>query len=92
MGERTTIEVDTETRTRLRTWKSRRDMTYDEAINALLDGGVSVEEQPGGEPVEARGRDGGEPVECHSCGYSWTYTGSTSRPTCPDCGNKTPLG
>lgn len=37
MADTTTIEIDKETRTRLRTWKSKRDMTYDEAINALLD-------------------------------------------------------
>lgn len=38
MGETTTIEIEKDTRTRLRTWKSERDMTYDEAINTLLDG------------------------------------------------------
>jgi len=36
MAGTTTIEIDKETRTRLRTWKSKRDMTYDEAINELL--------------------------------------------------------
>ena len=37
MGQRTTVELDTETRTRLRTWKSKHDLTYDEAITKLLD-------------------------------------------------------
>lgn len=42
MGETTTIEIDKETRTRLRTWKSKHDMTYDEAIHALIDGAEST--------------------------------------------------
>ena len=37
MAETTSIEIDKTTRTRLRTWKSKRDMTYDEAINDLID-------------------------------------------------------
>ena len=37
MGETTTVEIEKDTRTRLRTWKSQHDMTYDEAINHLLD-------------------------------------------------------
>lgn len=37
MGARTQIEVDKQTRTRLKVWKAERDMTYDEAINSLLD-------------------------------------------------------
>lgn len=38
MDETTTIEIAKSTRTRLRTWKSTHDLTYDEAINELLDG------------------------------------------------------
>lgn len=37
MEEPTTIEVEKETRTRLRTWKSKQDMTYEGALNRLLD-------------------------------------------------------
>lgn len=37
MVEKTTIEIEKETRTRLRTWKSERDFTYDEAIGRLLE-------------------------------------------------------
>lgn len=38
MGDDTThIEIGTDTRRRLRVWKAERDMTYDEAINELLD-------------------------------------------------------
>lgn len=37
MGEITSIEIDKDTRRRLRVWKAERDLTYDEAINDLLD-------------------------------------------------------
>lgn len=37
MGEKTTLEIEKVTRTRLRVWKAQRDMTYDEAINYFLD-------------------------------------------------------
>lgn len=37
MGEKTTVEMQKETRTRLKVWKANRDLTYDEAINKLLD-------------------------------------------------------
>lgn len=37
MGDKTSLEVKKDTRTRLRVWKASRDMTYDEAINHLLD-------------------------------------------------------
>lgn len=37
MGEKTTVEIDKETRTRLKVWKAEQDMTYDEAINYLLE-------------------------------------------------------
>lgn len=37
VSEKTHIEIATETRRRLRVWKAERDMTYDEAINELLD-------------------------------------------------------
>lgn len=37
MGEITTIQLHKETRTRLRVWKAEDGMSYDEAINALLD-------------------------------------------------------
>lgn len=37
VSEKTTIEIAKETRTRFRVWKAERDMTYDEAINYLLD-------------------------------------------------------
>lgn len=37
MGEKTTIEVSKDTRTRLRVYKAERDLTYDEALNQLLD-------------------------------------------------------
>lgn len=36
--ETTHIEIGVETRRRLRVWKAKRDLTYDEAINELLDG------------------------------------------------------
>lgn len=36
MAETTTIEIDKETRTRLKVWKAERDLTYDEAINELI--------------------------------------------------------
>lgn len=35
--DKTDIEVTEETRQRLREWKAERDLTYDEAINELLD-------------------------------------------------------
>ena len=38
MGERTMIEVDKEVRRRLRVFKAQRDMTYDEAIDELIEG------------------------------------------------------
>jgi len=38
MGEKTTVEIEKETRTRLKVWKAHQDLTYDEAINKLLDG------------------------------------------------------
>jgi len=34
MGEKTTMEIEKETRTRLKVWKAQKDMTYDEAINS----------------------------------------------------------
>jgi len=37
MGEKTTVEINKETRTRLRVYKAERDLTYDEALNQLLD-------------------------------------------------------
>lgn len=37
MGEKTTVEMLKETRTRLKVWKAQHNMTYDEAINYLLD-------------------------------------------------------
>lgn len=36
MGEKTHVEIETDTRRRLRVWKAQRDLTYDEAINELL--------------------------------------------------------
>lgn len=36
MREKTTVEIEKQTRTRLRAWKAQRDLTYDEAINELL--------------------------------------------------------
>lgn len=36
MGEKTTVEIEKETRTRLKVWKAQHDLTYDEAINELL--------------------------------------------------------
>lgn len=35
--ELTSIEITKGTRRRLRVWKAEREMTYDEAINHLLD-------------------------------------------------------
>lgn len=38
MGTETThIEITKDTRRRLRVWKAKRDLTYDEAINTLLE-------------------------------------------------------
>ena len=28
-------------------------------------------------------------VECHNCGYSWTYSGAMQMATCPSCNTKT---
>jgi len=40
MGQnKTHVEISKDTRKQLRVWKAKREMTYDEAINALLDGG-----------------------------------------------------
>lgn len=36
--EITSIEITKGTRKRLRVWKAERGMTYDEALNELLDG------------------------------------------------------
>jgi hypothetical protein len=36
MGEKTTVGVEKETRTRLKVWKAQHELTYDEAINKLL--------------------------------------------------------
>jgi len=36
MDERTTVEIQKETRKRLKVWKAQHGMTYDEAINYLL--------------------------------------------------------
>lgn len=30
-------------------------------------------------------------VECHNCGYEWSYSGSLEQTTCPSCGLKTPV-
>jgi len=38
MGEKTHLEITKDTRRRLRVWKAKRDLTYDEAINELLNG------------------------------------------------------
>ena len=46
MGEKTTVEIGKETRTRLKVWKAQMDMTYDEAINYLL------EQEEGGESYD----------------------------------------
>jgi hypothetical protein len=37
MGDTTTIEMQKATRTRLKVWKAKRELTYDEAIVELLD-------------------------------------------------------
>lgn len=37
MGEKTTIEIEKDTRKRLKHWKTDEELTYDEAINELLD-------------------------------------------------------
>ena len=37
MDEKTTIEIEKETRRRLKVWKAKHDMTYDEAINHLVE-------------------------------------------------------
>jgi len=38
MGQdKTHVEISKDTRKRLRVWKAKREMTYDEAINELLD-------------------------------------------------------
>lgn len=37
MGEKTTIEIEKETRRRLKVWKAQHDMTYDEGINHLIE-------------------------------------------------------
>ena len=37
MVEKTTVEITKATRTRLRVYKAERDLTYDEALNQLLD-------------------------------------------------------
>jgi len=37
VDETTHIEIKKDTRRRLRVWKAERDLTYDEAINELLD-------------------------------------------------------
>ena len=36
MAEKTTIELDKKTRRRLKVYKAKHEMTYDEAINHLL--------------------------------------------------------
>ena len=28
-------------------------------------------------------------VQCHKCGYEWTYSGELQQTTCPSCGLKT---
>jgi predicted nucleic acid-binding Zn-ribbon protein len=33
----------------------------------------------------------GQEVQCHNCGYNWTYTGSLQLAGCPNCGLKTPV-
>jgi len=35
--EKTHVEISKETRKRLRVWKAKRGMTYDEAINGLIE-------------------------------------------------------
>lgn len=36
MGEKTTVEIETETRRKLKVWKAKHDMTYDQAIRHLI--------------------------------------------------------
>lgn len=38
MGEKTHVEISTDTRRDLRVWKAKRDLTYDEAIQELIEG------------------------------------------------------
>lgn len=30
-------------------------------------------------------------VECHNCGYEWSYQGDMGKATCPSCNVKTPV-
>ena len=30
-------------------------------------------------------------LQCHRCGYSWEYSGSLQRATCPNCATKVPI-
>lgn len=46
--ERTTIEIDVVTRRRLRVWKAERDMTYSDAVTALLNSWEESEANRGG--------------------------------------------
>lgn len=82
MAETTTIEISREHWRGLNARKEPGD-SFDDVVGRLLED----ESDPSG-----GGGDGeGQPVECDHCGHEWAYTGSSSRPTCPSCMNKTKI-
>lgn len=85
MTETTTIEISRSNWQKLNARKEPGD-SFNDVVGRLLEGESGRES--GGSGIE--GADGGVPVECVHCGHEWTYTGSSERPTCPSCTNKTP--
>lgn len=85
---RTTIEVNEKTRDRLRRFKAIDGLTYDEAIDELLN---AYQQGPSGadaaDVTESR-ENSGVDAECDKCGHTWSYAGSRERGqwvTCPQC-------
>lgn len=88
---RTTIEVNEETRDRLRRFKSIDGLTYDAAIDELLAAYPWTDPVAPAEPPES---GEGVPAECSNCGHRWDYTGDRQpgqNVTCPACSRKTEL-
>jgi rubrerythrin len=81
--EVTTIRLDQETLDALQDEADELGITRAEYIRQIL-----ARRDPPNTRENTQPNTDGETLDCHNCGYSWTYEGDLPRATCPGCGTK----
>lgn len=83
----TTIRIPEDTYSELEDEASARSLSVSEYIREII-----AHRDEGSTPANTEANtQNADAVTCQDCGYSWDYTGSMARATCPSCGAKVPV-